>query len=249
MSNSTIWSVSDTMAQVGGELGLWAESDLDTGYLTGAAQDENQNQMFRLLRGLGQHLIRLHPWLAQTKQHTFTAFALSTFNLPADFFGYVDGTGWNRTTQQPMVAVSPQRWQALKAANTTGVLYVIFRPRERTLEMLETATLGDSYAFEYASTYWASAAGGTEPTAASLPVGDETDLIWLETNLFQKALKLQWLKHKGLPAEAAQEDFDDALSAAQAADASPAPKLVLDSPRVVDAALCGPCIPETGWGT
>lgn len=245
MATGSFKSVSEIMEQVGGELALWAAADLDTDFVTTSADDANQNQMFYLLRGLCAELVRQYSWLQATKQHDFnTSATVTSYVLPDDFYSYVDGTGWNRTSRQPLVPISPQQWQALQASGVTGLLYVLFRPRERTLELLADPGASQTIAFEYNSLWVASPDGASVPTKA-LP-GATDDIVWIDSHLFERALKLRWLRHKGFDSTAAQQEYDDALNAARGANASPAPVLSLDK-RAVDP-LGAPNVPETGLG-
>lgn len=242
----TFKTVTQILTQVAPELGLCVASDVNaTTAITGTG-DANQHQLYFLLRALGRKLVLEYPWLQTVKEHTFSTTATTTFSLPTDFYCYLEDTGWNRTTRQPLVAVTPQRWQALKAASTTGVLYVIFRPRERAVEFLNTATASQTVAFEYQSIYWVGVDdAATIPTLET--VSDAENLVMLDSHLVERGLKLAFLQAKGLPAAAAEADFLSALNACRGVEGMAAPVLTLDRPRV-DAGVFGPNVPETGFG-
>lgn len=242
-------TVSLIVADVGAELGL--------GTLTAAypATDATTAQIQSLLKATGRRLVREYPWLQNLVDGTLTGDGATTaFALPDDFLRMEDGTGWNRTTRQPLRPVGPQGWESMKASTLTTALPVLFRPRRRmdsgsdrgaaSFEFLVAPALAADIRYEYRSQYWVAAAAAAavsldSPTAPS-------HLVRIDPYLFSRALKLAWLRAKGFESTAAQQDFEAALDATRGNDSVAAPTLSLNGTAPT---LPGANTPETGYGT
>ena len=100
----------DTVATIVSDVG--AELGLGTLTATYPTTDATLAQMQALLTATGQGLVREYPWLQCLMDGTLTGDGSTTaFALPDDFIRMENGTGWNRTTRQPMRNVGPQEWE------------------------------------------------------------------------------------------------------------------------------------------
>jgi hypothetical protein len=242
-------TVANIIADVGTELGL--------GTLVAAypATDDLTAQLQALLKTTGRGLALRFPWLQLKKDYNFTATATTTFNLPSDFLSYVDGSGWNRTKRQPLSVVSPTSWEGMKATGVVTSLPVMFRPSVAAtavglsvLELLTTATANDVIAFEYYSRNWV-ATPGSPDTFSDAPAAT-TDVVRFDVQLITRALKLAWLRAKGMDSSAAQGDFEDAVEDVRRHNIQTAPTLSLNGPsggneRFLDVRNA----PDTGYGS
>jgi hypothetical protein len=116
-------TVSNIIADVGSELGL--------GTLTAvlpviASTDAVVAQLQALLKAAGRGLVLENPWLQQRTDYTFNTTTATVYTLPAAFQRMVDGSGWNRTKRMPLVPLSPQAWEGMKAIAVTSALPVFF---------------------------------------------------------------------------------------------------------------------------
>lgn len=163
------------------------------------SSDQQVRQLLGLAQQEGKELARRYPWQSIVKEKTITATATETQSsaIPSDFDRMISGSFFNRTKNRkvegPMNALE---WQNYKASVTT-VLFDAFRIRGGNLLLAPTPTAGDSYAYEYVSTYWvATAAASTTPAQASWAV--DTDVGILSEELMTLGIVWRFLKAKGL---------------------------------------------------
>lgn len=198
------------------------DADLDDPF---ASEDQAVRQLCRLLKVSGREIVREREWTHLTREYTFNTVAgQKAYPLPTDFRAMLPQTGWNRTATQPLGGpLSPQQWQAVKGKNFAFTGYVMFRPANGELWLMEDGLPGDLPIFyEYRTNWWASATGGTAPTKEFPEAG--TDVVFLDVHLATLRLVLEWHKAKKLDTTSPQQDYDDAYSKAAAADA---PKRIL----------------------
>lgn len=205
-------------------------------------------QMRRMLKTAGRYLARQHGWSHLRKTYTLATVAgQAAYPFPADFLRLVDQTQWNRTEQMPLAGpVSPQGWQLLKGVLSTGVVNYYHRVSGNALELHPTPTGVGTVAYEYQSSAW------VQPVAATTPTLDtpssSTDLLWFDSHLLSRLLKLRWLEARGFPTTAALSDYQEAFNAATSADGA-APVLRLDvQPLSLWRPLDGANVPFTGFG-
>lgn len=134
------------------ELGL-ISADIAAPY---SSANRNIIQLCRLLKGVGQDLVKLRAWTHLQKEHTFSfVSSQADYSPPTDFGRVIDQTFWNRSNRLPLGGpVDARHWQLLKAVTASGVLYNIFRTVAGVVRVYPTPTTTDSIAFEYISTYW-----------------------------------------------------------------------------------------------
>ena len=163
------------------------------------SSDAQIRQLLGLAQQEGKELAKRHAWNALTKEKTFTATATETQSgaIPSDFDRIINNTFHNRTNARrvegPLDAVE---WQSYKASTTT-VLFDAFRIRGNSLLMAPTPTAGDSYAYEYVTTYWvATAAASTTPAQDSWAV--DSDVGILSEELMADGIVWRFKKAKGL---------------------------------------------------
>jgi len=134
------------------ELGL-ISADIAAPY---SSANRNIIQLCRLLKGVGQDLVKLRAWTHLQKEHTFLFVSgTADYNMLADFARWIDETAWNRSNRLPLGGpVNAKDWQLLKAVTASGVLYNIFRTVAGVIRVYPTPTTTDSVAFEYISNRW-----------------------------------------------------------------------------------------------
>jgi hypothetical protein len=209
------------------ELGLLTADSADP-Y---AEPDQALILLCRLLKKSGREIVREREWSHLTRESTFVTVALQkAYPLPADFRAMIPQTGWDRSGRIPLGGpLSPQEWQAAKGSQYTYQGYVLLRPAEGQLWLLEDALGGGlTVAFEYRTNWWACATGGTAPTKEAPDAA--ADLVFLDTHLATRKLVLEWRKAKRLDTTSEQQDYDDTYSKAAAADGS-GRSLSLGGPR------------------
>ncbi|NBD11829.1 phage adaptor protein [Corallococcus silvisoli] len=227
------------------ELGLYATDQTDPFDSTDAAVA----QLCRLLKSVGQDLVRDYQWSHLQKEYTFaTVPGTGDYALPPDYARLIDQTPWNRSGVMPLVGpLNAQGWQVLRAVTSTGAVGLWFRVVGNRLSLLPVPGTAQHLAYEYISAHWVQPTGQTAPTAETPTDGD--DVLCFDRRLLVCALKLSWKKAKGFDASAAQDDFERALSRAQGGDGA-APVLSLNGCRLgPERLLNGVNVPDTGFGT
>lgn len=134
------------------ELGL-ISADIAAPY---SSANRNIIQLCRLLKGVGQDLVKLRAWTHLQKEHTFSFVSgTADYSPPSDFARCIDQTFWNRSNRLPLGGpVDARHWQLLQAVTASGVLYNIFRTVAGVVRVYPTPTTTDSIAYEYISSSW-----------------------------------------------------------------------------------------------
>lgn len=240
----------DTVATIVGDVAT--EVSLGTVTVSYSSTDNNVLQLLKLLQVVGRNLVLRYPWLQNRLEYAFTTTSATTYALPADFQSMVDQTGWNRTGVHPLVPVGAQLWQYYKAMPVASVVAVLFKPSHVSatgapqLELL-TANSGQTIALEYRSRYWVAVSASAAASKDSPTL--TTDVIHLDSHLISRALRMAFLRARGFPSQAAQEDFMEALDATRSANTSAAPVLRADRwCRDMDRLLDDSNSPRGGYG-
>jgi hypothetical protein len=214
-----------------------------------ASDDPNFILLCALLTDVGQEIARLREWTHLQKEYTFvTVAAQEAYDLPPDFRGMIDQTGWNRTSRFPLGGpLSPQEWQYLQGIGTALTVTVLFRPLRQQMHLQGGSSIPGSLtiAYEYLSSYWVQPQGQLTATQAEPTLS--SDVVLFDPLLMTRALRVAFLKAKGFDSNAAQGDYDRALELIKSED-SASPVLNLNSGRGVR--MIGPRnLPETGYGS
>lgn len=178
------------------------------------SSDTQVRGLVALAQQEGKDLAARHPWQALTKEKTFTATATAAQSgaIPDDFDRFVDKSMWNRTRDNcitgPMNAVEWQEIQATVAPNVTEA----FRVRGDSLLITPTPTVGDAYAYEYVSLYWAGAAADTEPTKEEFSA--DTDISFLREELLVLGVIWRFQKARGLDYGESMQSYEIAVKRA-----------------------------------
>jgi len=220
-----------------------------------SSSDPNIVQLCQLLKSVGRDLLNQREWSYLRKEASFTTVQnQSLYPLPGDFWYMIDQTWWNRTNRLPVGGpLSPQEWQYLKARLVGVVFNVLFRPAQGQIELYPNTNTpgGQDIFYEYGSRYWVSSAA--TPTVLGYPFPTVSDqLVWFDSLLLTRALKLAFLKAKGFDTTAAAVDYASTLESVKGADA---PSPVLSVTRgggmrgVVDPLIGTQSVPITGYGS
>jgi hypothetical protein len=226
-----------------------AQAELGLSQTSFAATDAVTVQVVALLTKAGRALAR-EDWSALTKRYSFTPTATGPYDLPADYRTMIPQTGWDTTTQVPLVGpLTEQQWELfvarLGAGNAVGTP---FRTWLGKLYLYPETNFPASHtvAFEYRSSWWVGSSS-TATTADAPSAGADT--IFFDADLIVAALKLAWKREKGFDSTTAQQDFELLLAQAKLDDAD-APILNLGGVHGPAARLIGASnAPETGFGS
>jgi hypothetical protein len=231
----------------GVEVGLNSVTDPFSSY------DGNYVQLRTLLKSCGRELVQARNWTYLRKEHTFTTvLGTSTYAMPTDMLRMYDQSGWNRTNRLPLGGpLSPSEWQYLKARLVGVVFTVLFRPMNQLINLYPDTDTPGGYviAFEYGSKYWLSSAATPTVLSKEAPTASD-DLVWFDPLLITRALKLAFLKAKGLDTTAAEQDYAATLNAAMGMD-NPGKVLNLNRTSMdpSNVLVGGQSVPITGFGS
>lgn len=208
MSVAAAINVNSILNRVGVEVGLDAVAD------PYSSSSQHYIQLKNLLQSACEELVLAHDWEFLVKEQVETiAFddpSASYFDLPSDFLKIIEQSGWNRTTDEPMVGpLSAQEWQSIVSSNTEPVLRVGFRIRDGKFYTLPNpinpASGSLQLSYEYLSMNFATnSAGDTDKST----ITDGGDIILFDRTLITRYLKLVWLQAKGFDTTAAQASVD-----------------------------------------
>jgi len=214
-----------------------------------SSSDQAFIQLRTFLKYLGRDLCTEFPWTELTKEATITTVTnQSAYALPDDFARLIDSTGWNRTSMFPWAGpVTPQEWQLLVARSSGTTYRSVLRRKQGQIHLYPPTTGvvgGDTIAYEYLSSWWTCAAGGTAPTTDA--PATLTDICWFDPALLVAGIRLRFLQAKGFDSTAAQMHYDDTLEAAKNDDVMP--RVVNMAPPQATPTLGDPNVPLTGFG-
>ncbi len=163
-----------------------------------ASTDRNIKTMLALAQTEGRELLERYSWPATQLEVTHTTLAAElqgVITTIAPGFGYmINNTFWNRTLTQPVPGpLSPIEWQGLKARVATGP-YSSYRIQAGNLYGYPAPSAGDTWVFEYQSTYFCQSSGGTNQSAWAA----DTDVGILDENLMELGVIWRFKKKNGL---------------------------------------------------
>jgi len=174
--------------------------------------DPAVQQMVQSVNLAGIDLLSIADWQELTKTHSISIVADSpgqsekAFDLPEDFYSFLDQTQWNSTMQWPAIGpVSPQMWQQLLIRQTLPTLSFYWQVRDNKLYILSPPTSAQTLTFYYQSVAWV-----RDQDNSSLYKNRATkngDVILLDSYLTTLLARVKWLEIKGLDSSSAMRDF------------------------------------------
>ncbi len=169
--------------------------------------DTSVKQFLQILKDVVEELVTESKFNVITREAVFTAVAAESQGSMEDLapYGYQWAyfeTFFDRTLRRPLYGpLDETEWQEIKALPNPGPFYKFrIRGNELLINPAPTAPLS-TIAFEYASSWAYTDAGGT-PKAE---IDADTDLIIFPDHILKRGLAYQWKQIKGLPY---QEDRD-----------------------------------------
>ena len=163
-----------------------------------ASADATVKTLLAFAQTEGRELLARYSWpqtQAETTHTTLNAELQGVMTTIAPGFSYIiNQTFWNRTLTQPVTGpLSPEEWQHLKACVATGS-NAQYRIRGGSLYAYPAPTAGDTWAFEYQTTYFCQSSGGTGQEAWAA----DDDVGVLDEKLMQMGIVWRFKKKNGL---------------------------------------------------
>jgi hypothetical protein len=175
--------------------------------------DEAFVQLTGLLTVAGQELVELHPWQVLIDNYSFTTVVpadTGIYDLPDDFCYMIEQTGWDKTSNVPLVGpLSSQDWAYLEGRNLVSqTIYASFKQQENKLYLYpQPPPNGLQVSFDYIRRTWCRNTGSADLDQEEIIAG--SDVIAFEPILIQKFLKAKFLEAKGFDAGSARLEFEN----------------------------------------
>ncbi len=163
-----------------------------------SSTDGNVRTLLSLAQTEGRELLERHAWPQTQAEATHTTLAAElqgVMTTIAPGYAYmINNTFWNRTLTQPVPGpLSPAEWQGLKARSATGP-YSSYRIQAGNLYGYPAPSAGDTWVFEYQTTYFCESSGGTDQSAWAA----DDDVGLLDENLMTLGIIWRFKKKNGL---------------------------------------------------
>lgn len=199
MTTTAAIRVNDILNRVAVECGLEAVQD------PYGSPTQHFKQMKYLLQSAGEQLCLAYPWEFLVRKFEVTTVAgTNSYDLPPDFQSFIDQSGWNNTTEEPLIGpLSSQEWNAVLGRSNENLMRYAFRIFGSTFQIFPNPPAdGMDLTMEYQSRYFSSTAGVPVVYLPSFTSG--TDIILFDRTLITRMLKVMWLDAKGFDISAAQ---------------------------------------------
>lgn len=184
-----------------------------------ASTDTNILQLLAVLKSGGRSMAKHRNWHHLEKEFTFpTIIGTNVYALPTDYRSFVDDSGWNRTTQLRLRGpLSPQEWQLLQARVAASLICEAFRIWQTQMFLWPVPGSVQTIAFEYQGSSWIRPAASMQPSSDTPTAKD--DVVCFDPALVVARLKMDFRRNKKQPSDSEQDDYENALSAAENEDA------------------------------
>lgn len=173
--------------------------------------DPAVQQMVSAVNQAGADMLNLYDWQQQVKSHEIVCKAdepgqkEKAFDLPPDFWCFVDQTQWNKSTRLPALQVSPQQWQQIKVRMASIVLTFLWQIRDNKLWILSPPDSPQTFSFMYISRGWVQ--DSENPDLLKNVASKNGDKILFDDYLTTLLARVKWLQMKGMDSAAAMADF------------------------------------------
>lgn len=176
------------------------------------SEDPAVQQMVAAVNMAGSDMLNLYDWQNLCKPWDMEIVAdfdgqrEKAFDLPADFWTFIDQTQWNKTTQLPAIgSVSPQDWQQLQVRNPKVVMTFLWQVRENKLWIQSPPSTPQVFTFVYISRGWVIDADN--PNLIKNSATKNGDIVQFDAYLMALLARAKWQQMKGFDATAANNDF------------------------------------------
>jgi hypothetical protein len=174
--------------------------------------DPSVQQMVQAVNMSATELLGLYDWQELTRTYNISIAADTpgqteqAFDLPEDFYEWLDQTQWNSTNQWPAIGpISPQMWQNLLVNDVLPTMSFYWQVRDNSLYILAPPTEAQTLTFMYQSIAWVQ--DQDNPTLYKNRATKNGDIILLDAFLVTLFTRAKWLEMKGLDSSAAMRDF------------------------------------------
>lgn len=174
--------------------------------------DPAVQQMVAAANVAADDMLNLYDWQRLVKRYEISVVAdypgqlEKSFDLPGDFWQFIDQTQWNKNTQLPAIGpVSPQAWQQIMIRMPKVVLTFLWQIRDQKLWIQSPPDSPQDFSFMYMSQGWCIDADN--PELFKNEASKNGDRILFNAYLMKLLTRVKWLEIKGFDSSAAMRDF------------------------------------------
>lgn len=176
------------------------------------SSDPAVQQMVEALNMAGEDMLNLYGWQRLSKLYEieiaseYPGQLERSFDLPSDFWQFIDQTQWNVDTRLPAIGpISPQAWQQLRIRMPKVVLTFLWQIRDGKLWIQAPPATPQKLSFYYQSNGWVQDAD--DPTDFKNYANKNGDTILMDGYLMKLLTRVKWLEMKGFDSSGAMRDF------------------------------------------
>ena len=174
--------------------------------------DPTVQQMIAAANMAADDMLNLYDWRKLVKVYEISVEAdypdqfEKSFELPGDFWQFIDQTQWNKNTRLPALGpISDQLWQQIKIRMPKVVLTFLWQVRDGLLWIQTPPSTPQFFSFMYMSQGWCKDAD--DPTLYKNQASKNGDQILFNQYLMKLLTRAKWLEMKGFDSSAAMRDF------------------------------------------
>ncbi len=204
----TYANLADTVKQLSMMVGMPKPND------TAGSEDPAVQQMISAVNQAGADMMNLYDWQNLCKrgelliEADFEGQTEKGFDLPADFWSFIDQTQWNKDTQLPALGpISPQAWMQLQVRNPKVVMTFLWQVREGQLWIQSPPApgKGQRFVFMYITRGWVRDADSQD--LYKNMASKNGDQILFDDYLIVLLARVKWQNMKGFDSAVALADF------------------------------------------
>lgn len=176
------------------------------------SNDPAVQQMIAAANVAADDMLNLYDWRKLVKRYEISIVAdypgqyEKSFDLPTDFWQFIDQTQWNKNTQLPAIGpVSDQMWQQIMIRMPKVVLTFLWQIRDQKLWIQSPPSTPQDFSFMYMSQGWC--VDADDPTLLKNEASKNGDRILFNAYLMKLLTRVKWLEIKGFDSSAALRDF------------------------------------------
>ena len=177
-----------------------------------AATDPNVQQLVSAVNQAAQDMFNLYDWQQLVKRYEIEIQAdepgqrEKSFDLPDDFWAFIDQTQWNKDTRLPAIGpISPQMWMQINVRMPMVVLTFLWQIRDDKLWIQSPPTDAQTLTFMYISRGWCKDADN--PDLLKNQADKNDDVILFDRYLTTLLARAKWQMMKGLDSSSSMQDF------------------------------------------
>jgi len=176
------------------------------------SEDTAVQQLVSAVNMASQDMFNLYDWQQLIKRYEIEIQAdepgqrEKSFELPPDFWAFIDQTQWNKDTRLPAIGpISPQMWMQINVRMPMVVLTFLWQIRDGKLWIQSPPTDAQTLTFMYISRGWCRDADN--PLELKNIADKNSDVILFDPYLTTLLTRVKWFDMKGFDSSRAMQDF------------------------------------------